>query len=94
MVQFDEFVAQYEFHNPAEGVVPDEEEHVEFSPFQGEPVTQLGEGSSSAWSTEPSSWEDPRSSVYAPKARYDQWTYQYYPGAGGSSWSPQYLSPT
>src|SRR3954463_12435514 len=66
--QFDEFVVQRQFHNPMEGVVPDEEEHGEFPPFQGETVTQLGEGSSSAWSANPSSWEDPRTSVYAPKA--------------------------
>ena len=78
VIQFDEFMAQQQLHNPMEGVVPDEEE----------PVTQWGEGSSSAWSAEPSSWEDPRTSVYAPEAPYDPWTHQHYPGAGGS-WGPQ-----
>ena len=71
-----------------EGVAPEEEEQVEIPPSQGEPVTQWGEGSSSAWSAEPSSWEDLRTSGYAPEAPYDEWTYQYYPGAGGSSWGP------
>ena len=33
VIQFDEFVVQYQFHNPMEGVVPDEEGHVEFPPF-------------------------------------------------------------
>jgi hypothetical protein len=84
VIQFDEFVVQRQFHNPMEGVVPDEEEHGEFPPFQGETVTQFGEGSSSAWSADPSSWEDPRTSVYAPEASYDPWTHQYHPGAGGS----------
>ena len=68
-----------------EGVAPEEEEPMDFPPSQGEPVTKWGERSSSAWSAKPSSWEDPRTSVYAPKAPYDEWTYQYYPGAGGSS---------
>src|SRR3954463_11875499 len=70
-------MVQQKFHNSVEGVVPDEEEHGEFPPFQGETVTQWGEGSSSAWSAEPSSWEDPRTSVYTPEAPYDPWTYQY-----------------
>jgi hypothetical protein len=39
VIQFDEFVVQHQFHNPMEGVVPDEEEHGEFPPFQGETVT-------------------------------------------------------
>ena len=72
-----------------EGVVPDEEELMEFPSSQAEPVNPWGERSSTAWSMEPSSWEDPKSSVYAPEARYDPWTYQYYPGAGGGSWGPQ-----
>lgn len=37
---FDEFVIQEQFHNPMEGVVPNEEEHGEFPPFMGETVTQ------------------------------------------------------
>ena len=88
VIQFDEFVLQQQFHNPTEGVVPDEEGHMEFPPFQGETVTQWGEGSSSAWSGEPSSWEDPRTSVYALEAPYDPWTHLYYPGDGGS-WGSQ-----
>ena len=75
VIQFDEFMAQYQFHNSMEGVVPDEEEHGELPPFQGETVTQFGEGSSSAWSADPSSWEDPRTSVYAPESLYDPWTH-------------------
>src|SRR4051812_38996720 len=63
-------MVQCQFHNPIEEVVPDEEEHGEFPPFQGETVTQFGEGSSSSWSADPSSWEDPRTSVYAPEASY------------------------
>ena len=31
--QFDEFMGKYQFCNPTEGVVPDEEEHVEYPPF-------------------------------------------------------------
>ena len=64
--------------------MPDEEGHGELPPFQGETVTQFGEGSSSAWGVDPSSWEDPRTSVYALEASYDHWTHQYHPGAGGS----------
>src|SRR4051812_17570077 len=70
-IQFDEFMANYQPHNPMEGVVPVEEEHGEFTPFQGETFTEHGEGSSSAWSAGPSSWEDPRTSVYAPEGSYD-----------------------
>src|SRR4051812_31363127 len=88
VTQFDGYVVQQQFHNPMAGVVPDEEEHGEFSPFQGETVTRWGEGSSSTWGAEPSSWEDPRTSVYAPEAPHDSWTYPYHPGAGGS-WGPQ-----
>src|SRR3954466_5996308 len=33
--QFDEYLVQQQFHNPMAGVVPDEEEHGEFPPFQG-----------------------------------------------------------
>ena len=88
VIQFDEFMVQYQFHNPTEGVVPDEEEHVEYPPFQGETDTQWGEGSSSAWGAGPSSWEEPRTSVYAPEAAHDPWSYPQYPGAAGS-WGPQ-----
>ena len=70
-----------------EGVAPEDGDPVEIPPSQGEPVTQWGEGSSFAWSVEPSSWEDPRTSVYSPEGAYDPWAYQY-PGAGGS-WGPQ-----
>src|ERR1041385_7841876 len=35
-IQFDEFMDQYQLHNSMEGVVPDEEEHGEFPPFQEE----------------------------------------------------------
>src|SRR3954469_10215475 len=83
--QIDEIMGRYQFHDPTEGVVPDEEEHVVYPPFQEETVTPRGEGSSSGWGAGPSSsWEDPRTSVYAPEG----WTYQHYPGAGGS-WGPQ-----
>ena len=85
--EFDEITGRYQFHGPTEGVVPDEEGHAEFLPFQGEAITLYGERSSSAWSAGPSSWEEPRTSVYAPEAPYDLWTYQQYPGAGGS-WGP------
>ena len=87
VIQFDEFVVQYQFHNPTEGVVPDEEEHVEFQPFQGETVTPYGQGSSTAWSTRPSLWEEIRTSVYATEASYDPWSYPQYLEAGGS-WGP------
>ena len=85
--QFDEIMGRYQFHDPAEEVVPDEEERVVYPPFQEETVTPWGEGSSSGWGAGPSSssWEDPMTSVYAPEGAYDPWTYQYYPGAGGSS---------
>ena len=82
-IQFYEFMAHYQLHNPMEGVVPDEEERGEFPPFQGETFTEHGEGSSSAWSAGPSSWEDLRTSVYAPEGSYDSWSY-HYPGAGGT----------
>jgi len=87
-IELDEFVIQQRFHNPVEGVAPEEEEPEEIPPPHEEPVAQWGEGPSS-WGGEPSSWEDSRTSVYAPKAPHDPWTYQYYPGAGGSSWGPQ-----
>ena len=64
--------------------MPDEEEHGELPPFQGETVTQFGAGSSSAWSADPSSWEDQSTSVYVPESLYNPWTHQYHPGAGGS----------
>ena len=82
-IQFDEFMAHYQPHNPMEGVVPDEEEHGVFPHFQGETFTEHGEGSSSAWSAGPSSWKDPRTSVYAPEGSYDSSTY-HHPGVGGS----------
>ena len=84
VVQFDEFMVQHQFHNPMEGVVPDEERHGEIPHFQEETATEFGEGSSSVWRSEPSSWETPRSSVYAPASFYDPWTHHCSPGAGGS----------
>ena len=82
-------MGKYQFHDPAEGVVPDEEESLVYPPFQEETVTPWGEGSSSGWGAGPSSaWEDPRTSVYALEGTYDPWTYQHYPGAGGS-YGPQ-----
>ena len=85
--EFDEITGRYQFHDPTEGVVPDEEERVVYPPVQEETVTPWGEGSSSGWGAGPSSssWEDHRTSVYAPEDAYDPWTHQYYPGAGGSS---------
>src|SRR4051812_18626686 len=83
--QFDEITGRYQFHNPTEGVVPDEEERVVYPPVREETVTPWGEGSSSGWGAGPSSsWEDPRTSVYAPEGAYDPWTYQHYHGEGGS----------
>src|SRR3954466_14474674 len=86
VAEFDEIMGRYQFHDPTEGVEPDEEEHVEYPPVQEETVTPWGEGSSSGWGAGPSSstWEDPRTSVYAPEGSYNPWTYQYYPVAGGS----------
>ena len=85
--QFDEITRRYQFHDPTEGVVRDKEERVVYPPVQEETVAPWDGGSSSGWEAGPSSstWEDPRSSVYAPEGAYDPWTYQYYPGAGGSS---------
>ena len=85
--EFDEITGRYQFHDPMEGVEPDEEERVVYPPVQEETVTPWGEGSSSGWGAGPSSstWEDPGTSVYAPEDTYDPWTYQHYPGAGGSS---------
>ena len=65
-------------------VVPDEERHGEIPHFQEETATEFGEGSSSVWRSEPSSWETPRSLVYAPASFYDLWTHHHTPGAGGS----------
>ena len=63
-----------------------QEEHVVYPPIQEETVAPWGEGSSYGWGAGPSSsWEDPRTLVYAPEDAYDPWTYQYYPGEGGSS---------
>ena len=87
--QFDEITGRYQFHDPTEGVVPDEEECVVYPPVQVETIAPWGEGSSSGWGAGSSStWEDPRTSVYAPEGAYDPRTYQHYPGAGGS-WGPQ-----
>ena len=97
VAEFDEITGRYQFHDPTEGVEPDEEErvvyppvqeeHEVYPPIQEETVTPWGEGSSSGWGAGPSSstWEEPRASVYAPEDAYDPWTHQYYPGAGGSS---------
>ena len=86
--ELDEFVAQQQFYAPMKGDAPEEEEPEEILPPQEESVARWGEGSSS-WGGESSSWEDSRTSVYAPEAPHDPWTYQYYPGAGGSSLGPQ-----
>src|SRR4051812_6910130 len=40
-VQFEEFMDEYLLHNPMEGLVPDEEEHGEFPPFQGRPSPSM-----------------------------------------------------
>jgi hypothetical protein len=87
VAEFDEITGRYQFHDPTEGVEPDEEEHVVYPPVQEETVTPWGEGSSSGWGSGPSSsaWENPRTLVYALDFPYDPWTHQYYPGAGGSS---------
>src|SRR3954469_1075058 len=84
VIQFDEFMVLHQFHNPMEGVVPDEEEHGELPPFREETAPEFGEGPSSAWRTDPSSWETPRSLVYTPASFYDPWTHHYSSGAGGS----------
>ena len=47
--EFDEITGRYQFHDPIEGVVPDEEERVVYPPVQEETVTPWGEGSSSGW---------------------------------------------
>src|SRR4051812_43165993 len=85
--EFDEMMGRCQYHDPAEGVVTDEEERVVYPPVQEETVTPWGEGSSSGWGSGSSSstWEDPRTSVYAPNLPFDPWTHQYYPGEGGSS---------
>ena len=96
VAEFDEITGRYQFHDPTEGVEPDEEEcvvyppvqeeDVAYPPVQEETVTPWGEGSSSGWGAGPSSsYEDPRTSVYAPDLPFDPWTHQYDPGAGGSS---------
>src|SRR4051812_9134511 len=46
--QFDEIMGRYQFHDPTEGVVPNEEESVVYPPAQKETVPR-GEGSSSGW---------------------------------------------
>ena len=71
-----------------EGDAPEEEEPEQFLPPLEEPVVPWGEVSSS-WSEEPSSWEASRMSFSAHDVQQDPWSYQYYPGAGGSSWGPQ-----
>src|SRR4051812_24008785 len=95
MAEFDEITGRYQFHDPTEGVEPDEEhvvyppvqeEHVVYPPIQEETVTPWVEGSSSGWGAGRSfTWEEPRASVYAPEDAYDPCSYQYYPGEGGSS---------
>ena len=97
VAEFDEITGRYQYHDPTEGVEPDEEERVVYPPaqeeheicppVQEETITPWGEGSSSGWGSGPSSsaWENPRMSVYAPDFPYDPWTHQYYPGARGSS---------
>src|ERR1041385_4362668 len=82
--QFDEIMGRYQFHDSTEGVAPDEEERVVYPPVQEETVSPWDGGSSSGWDEGPSSWEHPRTSVYAPDGSYNSWTY-HYPGAGGSS---------
>src|ERR1043165_2833649 len=52
--ELDEITGRYQFHDPTEGVVPDEEERVVYPPVQEETVTPFGEGSSYGWSVGPS----------------------------------------
>src|SRR3954462_11656468 len=47
--QFDEITRRYQFHDPTEGVVPDEEERVVYPPVQEEAIAPWGEGSSFGW---------------------------------------------
>ena len=57
--EFDEITGRYQFHDPTEGVVPDEEERMVYPPVQEETevyppvqeetVTPWGEGPSSGW---------------------------------------------
>src|SRR3954464_4156279 len=59
VAEFDEIMGRYQYHDPTEGVEPDEgervvyppaqEEHEVYSPVQEETVTPWGEGSSSGW---------------------------------------------
>src|SRR3954468_11129553 len=44
-----EITGRYQFHDPIEGVVPDEEERLVYPPAQEETLTPWGEGSSSGW---------------------------------------------
>ena len=53
--QFDEIMGRYRFHDPTEGVVPDEEERVVYPPVQEETVAPWDEGSSSGSGVGPSS---------------------------------------
>src|SRR3954470_17375790 len=47
--EFDEITGRYQFHDPTEGVVPDEEEHVVYPPVREETVAPWHRGSSSGW---------------------------------------------
>src|SRR3954462_4114214 len=47
--QFDEITDRYQFHDPTEGVVPDEEERVVYPPVQEETIAPWDGGSSSGW---------------------------------------------
>src|SRR4051812_43130178 len=47
--QFDEITGRYQFHDPTDGVVPDEEERVVYPPVQEETVAPWDEGPSSGW---------------------------------------------
>src|SRR4051812_22285057 len=59
VAEFNEITGRYQFHDPTEGVEPDEEErvvyppvqeeHEVYPPVQEETVTPWGEGSSSGW---------------------------------------------
>src|SRR3954469_11530952 len=42
--QFDEIMGRYQFHDPTEGVVPDEEERLVYPPAQEETVTPWVKG--------------------------------------------------
>ena len=97
VIEYDEIMGRYQYHDPTEGVDQDKGEHVVYppaqeehevhAPVQEESIIPYGEGPSSGWESGPSTsgWDNPRMSVYAPDFPYDPWMHQYYPGAGGSS---------